>query len=279
MHRIALALLLTACSTDPGDPCTGVVGDCHDGHSGLWCIGGVMTRVRCDGPRGCSQEMLQVFCDQSVSSEGEACVGPEGGGACSADGSAFLRCTGGRMTLAARCRGPRACYREGSTVYCDESVAVAGDPCTSPEGAACSADGHQVLDCVDGRFVVRHPADSCRVENGTVYWTGAYAMVGERCTGTTRLCSADDHLLECRNGQLAVFTTCRGPNGCGLHGESFSCDQSIAAAGDPCTGEGMACTEDGAAALRCRDGAFVHETDCVGRCTVRDGMVYCTRPR
>ena len=278
MHRIAFALLLAACSSDPGDPCTGAIGDCHDAHSGLWCIGGVMTSVRCDGPRGCSQEMLQVFCDQSVSSAGEACVGPEGGAACSSDRTAFLRCAGGRMTLAARCRGPSACHREGSTVYCDESIAVAGEPCVS-EGAACSADGRQVLDCVNGSFAVRHPADTCRAEGGTLYWTGAYAIVGEACSGESRVCSADDRLLECRGGHLAVFTACRGENGCGADGEQFRCDQSIAAVGDACTGEGMACSQDHSAALRCQNGAFVHETDCTGQCSVRDGMVYCTRAR
>ena len=241
----------------------------------MWCIGGVFTEVRCDGQDGCKRRGLtRGYCDQAVSQVGQPCIGPEGGAACSPEGNAFLRCRGGRMVLDSRCRGPRGCYREGNMGFCDETIAVAGDPCGSDDGAACSTDGLQVLDCVDGLWTLRYAVESCRAEDGLVNWTHAHVSGGERCEGDVRMCSDDGRMLACRDGQLAPYLECRGPRGCYPDGEVSRCDQSFAIEGDTCAGSYAACSTDHTAQLRCRGGVFVHEQRCMD-CNVRSGTVYC----
>lgn len=119
--------------------------------------------------------------------------------------------------------------------------------------------GRAVLLCRDSRWTTLHPADTCTsLPNGRIAWTGAYAVVGERCSKGSAACTADDRLLRCRDGALAFAADCRGPRGCRSEGGASFCDPSIAAPGDACgTGEGGACTTDGRALLQCRDGVFV----------------------
>lgn len=86
-------LLAVGCTPSEGDVCHDATGSCEGGDA-LWCIGGVMRRVHCAGPNGCRTSGFQVTCDQSRAASDDWCVGPEGGSACSADGTQFLQCIG-----------------------------------------------------------------------------------------------------------------------------------------------------------------------------------------
>jgi len=257
-------------------PCFGPVGACDSDRAARWCIGGATTHVRCAGPRGCARTGLRLYCDQSVAAQGDACIGPGEGAACTEDGSSLLRCRDDRFALVATCGGPRGCYREEGAVRCDGSVAAADTPCEG-DSYACAADGRSLLACREGRWGVLHPTDTCTIgDAGRLVWTGAYAVIGERCGEGGAACTADGRLLRCDHGALAPFVDCRGPTGCTTEGTRASCDQSIAEAGERCAAaEGAACSVERDAMLRCRDGEFVRERSCPGGCRIADGQLSC----
>lgn len=254
-------------------PCVGPVGSCTSPHEARWCVGGERTAVRCGGPRGCARDGLSVFCDQSVAADGELCLGPPESVACTEDSRAMLRCSGDRYGLVASCRGPRGCYLEGGRIHCDTSVAAPGEACEG-DAYACAGDGHALLRCEASRWTELHPADTCAVQDGRLVWTGAYAVVGERCAGESVACTADGRMLRCRDRALAAYVDCHGPQGCWSEGTAHHCDQSIASVGDPC-GVELACSRDGRARLVCRDGVFAHERPCPGGCTSEGGRLTC----
>lgn len=249
-------------------------GSCQGEHSARWCVGGVRTSVRCDGPRGCARTGLRVYCDQSIAAEGAACLGPEEAAACSPDGASLLRCREGRSVLTSRCRGPDGCHLEQGAVLCDIAVAAEGEPCEG-DTQSCAEDGRALLECRAGSFAVLHPTDTCRVAGGRMMWSGAYAQIGERCGEGGAACTADGRMLRCVGGRLSAFVDCRGPGGCMSEGTRIACDQSMAAPGDACASDASACSIDGAALLGCRDGRFVETHRCPGGCRVAEGAATC----
>ncbi|MBX3271678.1 MAG: hypothetical protein KF729_15535 [Sandaracinaceae bacterium] len=257
-------------------PCLAPAGRCESETSARWCFANEDTLVRCAGPRGCSRDGLRVFCDQSIAADGDVCLGPTDAVACTPDGASLLRCVGDRSRLVARCRGPRGCFRDADHIRCDDSIAREDEPCEG-DSYACAEDGRALLVCRDARWTPLHPADSCALEDGHLVWTGAYAVVGERCAGDSAACAADGRLLRCRDRALAPFAECRGPRGCWSEGTRHFCDQSIAAAGDTCGSEGGACTADGRTFLECRAGTYVVAHECPGGCVIGDGRVSCRR--
>jgi hypothetical protein len=148
----------------PGDPCSSEGSACSIDHSErLHCVdGGYAFNRACRGPKGCSVEGDEVYCDTSAALAGDPCTG---GAVCSPDHTTWLSCADGGFT-GTLCRGKKGCWTEGNMVHCDLSVASVGDPCTS--GSACSEDGTALLDCVGGkRTVARKCRRGCVVGDGT----------------------------------------------------------------------------------------------------------------
>lgn len=254
-------------------PCFGPGASCTAPDQARWCVDGERTLVRCDGPRGCARDGLRVFCDQSVAADGDLCLGPPDAVACTEDMQHMLRCRGDHYALGFACRGPLGCHRDGERIECDTDIAVAGEICDG-DVWSCTADGHSLLHCVGAQWVVVHPADTCQILDDRLVWTGAFAVVGERCAGASVACTDDDRMLRCRDGALAPWVDCGGPAGCTSEGTAHHCDQSVANVGDPC-GVELACSADGTARLRCRDGTFERERACPGGCTSAGGRLTC----
>jgi hypothetical protein len=65
-----------------------------------------------------------------------------------------------------------------------------------------------------------------------------------------------------------VEVACKGPGGCARRADSDECDDTMAALGDPCPPNppvDYACTNDGRAALLCKDGHFDLWRNCRGK--------------
>jgi hypothetical protein len=144
----------------PGSACDdSVVGlrMCHDAKSALGCQNGKFALVQCGGPGGCTPagpeaDALVKDCDTSVAKAGDDCdraytTKP----ACDADGKTTLECgKDNKFSFFRYCRGPKGCTSKNGDVQCDNSVSLAGDPCTPPVTEVCSADGAAILLC-DGQ--------------------------------------------------------------------------------------------------------------------------------
>ncbi len=160
---IFFALASPACKKPaaPGQPCSNE-GEalCHGTTQLLACRTGTWSEVTCGGPQGCTTSEGAVTCDESIGREGEACSpGPGARYACAAEGGRRLACAAGHWKVASTCRGPKGCEAHASRVACDDSVALAGDPCTKEGDSACSVDGKAVLACKGGVF---GPSTTCR---------------------------------------------------------------------------------------------------------------------
>lgn len=94
------------------------------------------------------------------------------------------------------------------------------------------------------------------------------ASAGEACFGEDdeMACSPDrQHAVVCKNGTFAPWLECRGKNGCTMNGRRAECDVSVARKGDPCkVPDALACGDDGASLLVCRNGAFDAHRACRG---------------
>lgn len=274
--------VLAACSALEGAPCGGSVGSCDGTTESLFCLDGRITRIRCDGPRGCSEQGSRLYCDQSVATVGARCA-QEAGGACTPDRSEFLTCTGGLYVLSARCHGANACRNVDGQVFCDQTRAAVGDPCaTGPGGdAACSMEGDAMLRCREGRFALstacRGP-NACRVQGTQVLCDQSVALAGDPCASEGGgVCTPDGRaMLLCRGGAFGEVRPCRGARGCHTEGSQILCDHSIGALGEPCSPEGAwACDADGRRSLVCRGGTFQEGSRCPRSCTVQDRHVSC----
>lgn len=225
--------------------------------------------------------------------EGSPCL--NGTSRCASSSEAVL-CVNGRIARS-QCRGPRGCQVDGTMVRCDQSVAAAGERCTSA-GAACSVDHASMLRCTNGRFAVvsacRGPAQ-CHVEPSLL--TGgedvqcdlSRAVAGDPCTAGNEgnhACSVDGtQWLVCRQGRFAADLLCRGPNHCtvtltGPNQTATHCDDSLAVAGDACPASSEndhACSLDGSVDLVCRNGRMEIDRPCRGarRCHVEGETVRC----
>jgi len=124
----------------------------------------------CGGPQGCTRGAQGASCDSSIARENDKCTHP-GSQACSQEKRSRLSCVGGRFTAAENCRGPEGCKSTGRRVLCDNSLAVAGEPCDTPENVACSTDFRSILVCREGKYAVDTKCKmttSCHVEGTKV---------------------------------------------------------------------------------------------------------------
>jgi hypothetical protein len=129
----------------------------------------------CLGERSCVMEKKRITCDNSVANLGDNCREEEDY-ACSPDKKAALACRGGKFVQASLCKGPKACRvsgnkEQGYKVECDDSVAVAGDPCEKEEHFSCTSDERTILKCRSKKFEVEDrckPKEKCQIRGGQV---------------------------------------------------------------------------------------------------------------
>ena len=206
-----------ACSTDDEGK-----GTCTaDAKSALECSGGKYDVMPCKGPKGCQLDGGTWTCDTSVADEGDRCSGS--GSACATDGKRLLGCVGGKFAPKWACRGPLGCRDTGGgQLSCDYSIAEIGDACGS-EGAACTADRKQMLECKDGKFSLRSHCrgpEGCKDAGAELTCDQSLAEVGDPCDTGDAACRVDGRaFLECRDGKLAVIQGCR----CIVDGATVGC--------------------------------------------------------
>lgn len=219
--------------------------------------------------------LLLVACEPQ---EGDACAS----GARCTGANASLFCIEGRYR-AIPCGGARGCHVDGTRVVCDESIGSEGQACTGSVGA-CTADGTTLLTCTAGQLAIaahcRGPA-GCSIEGTAAHCDQSVGAAGDTCRGGEGVgaCTADGAgFVLCEAGTFVLAAACRGPLGCRREGTRILCDESAAMLGDPCTGEGAACSTDGTEQLRCTGGTMRHERDCVGGCRNLGALVTCDGP-
>ncbi len=89
---------------------------CSLGSTLLVCVKAVERRYACTGQMGCNANGGSVFCDFSLSSEGDSCPPyNEGQALCAQDGGVALKCVDGGF-VSKRCAG--GCSVSGGAVYC-----------------------------------------------------------------------------------------------------------------------------------------------------------------
>ncbi len=110
-----------------------------------------------------------------------------------------------------------------------------------------------------------------------VVLAACHGKPGEECSDTPGSCLDKASHLVCVNKKY-VLETCKGPGACNDEGKTLLCDNSKATMGDGCGHDGArACSVDGAAELRCRDGKMAVEWSCRGGCTIDgNGNPKCT---
>lgn len=121
----------------------------------------------CKGKLGCVANAMGAKCDLGASTEGAACTAEnEGNASCTPDAKGLLLCKGGKMNLAAKCKGMHGCRQKGTQIECDETIGDEGDPCDQQEydgKYACATDKKTRLVCKGGKFVKDKTCKSCSV--------------------------------------------------------------------------------------------------------------------
>lgn len=196
-----------ACSTDDTER-----GACSaDRQTMVMCQAGAYKSLPCRGANHCQQQgPYRAVCDVSIANVNDECEGDEA--ACSADGQSMLSCVNGRMTAGSLCRGANHCQVQGRRINCDASVSAVGDTCTADSGASCSADGLNLMHCVDGHIAVQSPCrgpQHCRISGNSIDCDSSLAQVGDPCEGSNAACREDGlALLECQGGAYAQTREC-----------------------------------------------------------------------
>jgi hypothetical protein len=195
-----------------GEPCHSGGACSEDKKEMLLCTDNhFAVEATCTGPKGCRIEDKRVKCDGPTGQLGGACTN---GAVCSADGKMLLKCNEKIFVVESLCPGPAGCHAGAKGLDCDGVASVPGSPCSN--GAACTPDGKDELQCKDGKFVTWQSctgAKGCRVESHKVLCDDPVGEVGGPCSAGT--CSRDHkHVLECKAGKRAEGKAC--PNGCNV---------------------------------------------------------------
>lgn len=191
---------------------------------------------------------------------------PEGKEVCAGKNVALL-CLDGKWSPMA-CRGGKGCSSEGAVAECDQSVARAADTCHRESAVTCAEDKRASLECKENAWVA---SESCGGPQGcTRAASGAscdssIAREGDKCTHPgSQACSVDKKArMTCTAGHFALAEHCRGPELCKSTGRRVVCDNSLAAAGEPCDlADNYACSTDFRSILVCREGKYAVDTKC-----------------
>jgi hypothetical protein len=225
LAALGLALAQGCGRKTAGEACSQGHVACQDEHTGLFCVSGHFATMTCLGPAGC--EMVSkgdVACDNPVASVGDGCNQAKDT-ACTADRTKALICTGEKFVLAQPCKGPRGCTTSGETVYCDNTLAEAGDLCSEEGDTACKTDRSSFMKCVGGKFRI---ANSCRGpkrctvtekpdENKEHFeCDDSVTEIGDPCEDEGEESCSTDHKSQnaCKAHAIALSKPCPGPSGC-----------------------------------------------------------------
>lgn len=206
---------------------------------------------------------------------------PKAGAKCKTDGrevcadkTTALVCKSGAWTPMA-CRGTKGCDSSGGDTDCDQSVAQADDLCVDDEKAVCTPDNKAALECKGGKWTLKDRClgpKGCTTDAQFVHCDNSLANIGDPCG------QADDHacaldqksMLVCKADKWELQSHCRGAKACRMDGDDVTCDESVAAVGDPCGTEGgAACSADMKAVLECKGGKMALDENCKKGCDVK----------
>jgi hypothetical protein len=163
-----------------GDPCINPTSNenhaCSTDHKAiLVCRNNKFEKKRdCKGPTHCTVKAMgndnEILCDNSVGEAGDSCI--TGSLSCTPDAKMKLRCVGDKFVNDNSCRGPKACHLTNNTLYCDETIAMEGDPCDTASEVTCGMDGKTELICQGGKFSKKRDCkgkDGCYIRGTTLY--------------------------------------------------------------------------------------------------------------
>jgi hypothetical protein len=132
------------------------------------------------------------------------------------------------------CLGERGCSLDQKKVFCDDSLANAGDPCRENKEHACSVDKSSALMCNGKTYGV---SSQCRGKNGCrlagdrqtglkVDCDNSLAVVGDPCAKENYYACAPDEktILKCVGGKFATEDKCsKAREKCAVRGEMVGC--------------------------------------------------------
>jgi hypothetical protein len=168
------------------------------------------------------------------------------------------------------------------------TVVVAGG-CRRKAGGTCKGNESLCLDpatalaCRSGTLVPVACAGpmACAKYQDHANCDTSVGIAGQDCMGEDDeyACSPDKkHAVVCRGTKFEPWLECRGPAGCSMLGRTVSCDITVAVKADPCKTQGaVACSEDKAQMLICRDGKFELYRYCRGQygCFLKENSPSC----
>ena len=145
--------------------------------SELKCVTGVWKVTRtCKGPKTCSVAGNLLHCDDSMGDVNDPCVVESGlnNYGCSSDKTIEVVCDAAtsKFLLSQACRGPNGCHIEGGSVYCDRTMARAGEKCRPVDNHSCSEDATQELKCSPQLTWIKQrdcKHSGCKIKSENVY--------------------------------------------------------------------------------------------------------------
>jgi hypothetical protein len=207
---------------------------------------------------------------------GDKCSG--GGLPLCADPASGLICENGVVTVLP-CRGVKGCSTSGSTVACDNSLALVDDACDQPNDVACSVDHKSALECQNAKFALAETckgARGCAVDGDKISCDNDVADLGDPCQVEGDYACTSDKLmaLKCTAHKFDALNTCRGKDACKVielpeeKKTNFVCDDSIAQENDACDTPGEeACSLDKTEIFTCKANHFAKDRACPGGCS------------
>lgn len=224
-----------------GDACTVDVAACADDEEILYCVKGKFAAFPCKGKKGCYERTnsgsTEIFCDMSGNEVGDKCWASQ----VVEETKKVIKRAGGQ-------EGKGGCSADTKAMVVCEGGKIAHTQCRGPKG--------------------------CTQSGTDLHCDMSVAREGDPCEGNGASCSEDGkQFLMCKDGKSTVDRQCRGEP-CKVEGTKVSCDGSVAEVGDPCEGEGAACSVDKKAFLVCQGNKFVEKRKC-SACTIEGDNVRC----
>jgi len=186
------------------------------------------------------------------------------------------------------CKGPDGCSKSSGEHTCDQSVAEDKDVCNLADDYVCTSDKKAMLQCTKNKWTLVQSClgeRACVMEKKKVTCDNSIANLGDTCREEEDYACAIDKkvALACRGGKFVQASLCKGPSGCRVSKADqgrykVECDDSVAAAGDPCEKEEhFSCATDEKTILKCKGKKFEVEDKCKARekCQIKGGQVGC----
>jgi hypothetical protein len=249
-----------------GDSCSGDVAVCRGHDFALACHNKKYVQTKCAGPEGCSVKGETLLCDFSTATADDKCPAEWDDQAKCHGSDAYVECHDGHYRPF-ECRGPKGCATADKKVACDMSVVKEGDACSEEGSASCSKDKTTFYSCKNGTMGEATP---CRGPNGCSVNPGnkigcdkSASLENDPCDAAGAACTPDGaKMLTCLDGKMSLKHVCRG-GPCKVENDTVQCTNwGIGDVGDPCTNDAAACSSDGKAFLKCKDGKFAAARQC-----------------